>query len=196
MKLEKAQDFFNPQDILCVSCRSKLIAKPVKITIDDFVVYALYPYEPTFQRLLIQYKDLFDEALAPIFLYPYRKQLRKWFKGKKVVPIPSHESHIQQRGFDHVPLMFASLNLEVEEVLEKVSQRHQARSHFMQRHDLLFRLKKKIIGSVILIDDMCTTSESLRQAKTCLDRDVVCFTIGYHPLLLKQYQTVPWRGLK
>ena len=159
-------------------------------------MYSLYPYEAGFQKLLIQYKDLYDEALYPVFLFPHLDRVRRLLKDRSVVCIPSHPSHVEMRGFNHVERMLHDLNITPEPILSKISERHQARTPAKFRKERLFEVQDKQLGDCILIDDMCTTGESLRQAAELLKphcEHLICFSVGYHPLLEHQVPSKSWR---
>lgn len=195
-KVNTLSELFH-DDVLCQQCRRNLTIKPVKISFDDFVLYSLYPYTSAFQKLLIQYKDLYDEALYPIFLYPYKAQLIKFFSNKNIIAIPSHPNHHKQRGFNHVKRLFTEIcETYPSPILTKSTTRFQARSGYLGRKENLFTLNHSPPPDVLLIDDMCTTGESLNQAHQLLSKHQSiprCFTVGYHPLLLKQKSFQRWQ---
>lgn len=195
LQLSHLRELFKEKDVLCRDCRGELIVDPIIIKMNDFDIYSIYPYEDGFQKILIQYKDLFDEALAPLFLNLYLKQLKLLIKNRQMVCIPSYPQHVKERGFHHVELMYKEVSSDTLQLLSKVSPRHQAKMSLDKRTDKLFQIKLKSPTSILLVDDMCTTGESLRQAHTLLTsqgHDVKCVSVGYHPLLRTQFPYKKW----
>lgn len=195
LQVSHLRDLFEEQDVLCRDCRSTLVVDPIIIKMNDFDVYSIYPYEDSFQKILIQYKDLFDEALAPLFLNRYIKQLKPLIKSRQMVCIPSYPQHVKERGFHHVESMYKEVSRDSLQLLSKVSSRHQAKMSLNKRTELLFQIKSNSPTSILLVDDMCTTGESLRQAYMLLTdhgHDVKCVSVGYHPLLKRQFPYKKW----
>lgn len=195
--IDSLLDLVREKDVLCRECREKLLISPIQIEFDDFVLRSIYCYQDFFQKLLVQYKDLNDEALYPIFLYPTKEKLKKLFKGTKVVCIPSHVDHVAKRGFKQVELLLDGIVSESEPVLIKVSSRYQQKTKREERKEKLFEISYEFhFKKCILVDDMCTSGQSLSQAYELLRpycEDLKCFSLGYHPLLIKQKPSKRWK---
>lgn len=161
---------FYYSDIICCKCRRQLIRSKRNQNLNGLKIESFYLYEEWSSKLLLQYKELWDEALAPVFLYPFQKEIQKKYKGYSLVPIPSTKEKYQQRGFSPVIKMFECCGMEVIDVLSKkrdVEQKNQRKS---QRSKIEFQLKELDFSKkkLLLIDDVVTTGSSMRAAYTLL----------------------------
>lgn len=158
------------QDILCGFCRKQLIPYRKAVHVLDYQVYAYYEYEPFFEKLIFQIKENKDQTLAPVFLYPYRKHLKKVCEGKTVILVPSSAKKTRQRGFDVLKSLYEGIETELLCPFEKDDVKQSQRGvHLRSRIKNHIRLvhPEWIQGKdVVLLDDVCTTGYSL---KACLD---------------------------
>jgi competence protein ComFC len=163
-------ELFMTQDILCGFCRKQLIPLRKTIPVLDFEVYAYYEYEAFFEKLIFQFKESKDVTLAPVFLYPYIKHLKKQCEGKTVILVPSSLKKTKQRGFDALQCLYDGLGIELFAPFEKDDVKQSQRgAHMRSRIKNHIRLahRELIQGKdVILLDDVCTTGYSI---KACLD---------------------------
>lgn len=163
-------EFLNPLVPLCYSCFSSFKQSLRRISFEGKPLYYLSPYVPPLSTLLIQYKQVLDVELAPVFLSYYAPLLRLLFSGYFLVPVPSSPSHVKKRGFDHLSLIFQSLRLPELDILQKgegeeqkhrtAEERKKAASLFSITNGEVVRNKK-----ILLCDDVLTSGTSL---KTCL----------------------------
>jgi competence protein ComFC len=158
------------QDILCGFCRKQLVPYGKRISVLDVEVFAYYEYEAFFEKLIFQVKESKDVTLAPVFLYPYLKHLKKQCFGKTLILVPSSLKKTKQRGFDALRQLYQGLGLELLSPFEKDDVKQSQRSaHLRSRIKNHIRLvhPEMIEGKdVVLLDDVCTTGYSL---KACLD---------------------------
>ncbi|MBR0385359.1 MAG: hypothetical protein IJI05_02280, partial [Erysipelotrichaceae bacterium] len=110
---------FYVDDVLCAACRNSISYAPKKIMIDGIRVDSLFVYEGLIREMIIQYKELSDEALFPAFMYPYIRELRKRYRGYTIVSIPSSAANNEKRGFKAVDKMYEILDLPGVEMFEK-----------------------------------------------------------------------------
>ena len=156
-------------DCLCVECRNEFKEKPVRMNPKGIRVDCLYPYEGMGREMLLQYKELKDEALYPVFLWEKRKELQKRYRGYSIIPIPSSEKALKDRGFHHVIRMFEVLDLPVYDILEKTEETEMKKlgGEIRRQKRNILRIKEdaKIpAGKILLADDVITTGTTMKSA--------------------------------
>lgn len=184
--------FFYHDDLLCCDCRRQMLPDDYKFKLGNITVEGIYLYEGFVRSLLLQYKELGDEALAAIFLYPYLKKLRKKYHDYIMVAIPSSALKKEARGFNHVDLLFRDTGLTLIDVLLKETSTEQKTKSFHQRGEITFSLNNPGLISgqkVLIIDDIVTSGSSMIRAAELLTAhaaEVTGFTISIHSKLLKE----------
>lgn len=178
------RQLFYVNDILCSSCRSDLFDYKYLFRLDEIIIEGLYVYTGKVRELLIQYKEYNDEALFPLFLYPYKKYLRKKYKDYFLVIMCSSKESILKRGFNHMENMVDILNMDVIDVLYKSKDISQKHLDFKEREQIgkFIHLKNKELlkgKKILLVDDVITTGSSIKAAYKllkphCLDVKVLC----------------------
>lgn len=143
-------------------------------------MYSLYEYDTEFSRLLIQYKEMRDVMLAPLFVLNHEARIRKLGRFREKVLMPSSKSKLEERGFNHLQLMYQSVFKDLTSPFEKVSERKQVGLSKEERRQIEFKLIKPVKQRVLLLDDVITTGSTLCEAIRLLgDRDIVCFSLAY-----------------
>ena len=163
-------------DVICESCRQKMDYHPVTIRINRLKINSLYCYQGVTREMIIRYKELYDEALNPVFLYPYIKDLRRKYRGYVLVPVPSSDRNNRERGFRAVDELFANLDLPIADVLYKKSDFDQKKADFHQRREigkhLGIRNRELIAGKkVLLVDDVITSGATMRECHKLIGDD-------------------------
>lgn len=152
-------------DVLCLKCRNSLQKEPINFIFDGVETYCLYPYCEGFKKLLLQYKELYDEKLYSVFLFEDLKKLRKKYKGYTIVFVPSSEENYKRRGFDHLELIFKELKLPILKLFYKDGNHNQNNLNFEKRKEItkhIFALNIDLPKKILLVDDVITSGSSLR----------------------------------
>ncbi len=165
-------DFFS-DSLLCPKCYESFQPDFREFRFDGGRAYSLYPYNETFRNALYRFKGCSDIALAPVFLCKTAFFLRIFFKGRLLVPAPSHALDDEERGFNHVEEAFRLLHLPTEKLLVKTERIKQAGSPLDVRKGVGKRMgivsPEKAKGKKILfVDDVMTSGSTAMAAASLL----------------------------
>jgi len=184
---------FVVSDNLCYWCRRQMKYKRVQFKLDVLTVESFCAYEDITKEMLIQYKELFDEALYPLFFYPIRKYIMKKYRGYVVVGIPSHENKIEQRGFNHLERMLEVINLPQQSLFIKknlIEQKHLSYTKRQENSQNLLELIDKVSSKpILLVDDVCTSGTTLLAAFEKIkghSYPIKALTFSYHGNLVRK----------
>ena len=172
-------------DVICPQCRMKLNGRFMNVRMNDLKLETVYCYEGLLREMMIQYKELFDEALFPVFLWPYIRILKRKYADRVIVPVPSSQINNEKRGFGAVEKMFSLLDLPVCEALEKKENHDQKNLKGRERKSIgkYIRLKENMImenRKILLVDDIVTTGETMKACHDLLKEgnDVFLFSVA------------------
>ncbi|MCR5348766.1 MAG: hypothetical protein K6E59_04085 [Bacilli bacterium] len=131
---------------------------------------AIYRYSETFRSMLYRYKGCGDIELSDCFLERVRLLIRLRYWGYVIVFAPSYLTHIQKRGFDHVPTMLAKLGNPILDIFEKtddVKQSSQSKNRRKKIGKYLAIKGNPVLKGkkVLFVDDVYTTGST---TKACL----------------------------
>ncbi len=163
-----------------------------EIELNNFIVHGLMLYDDFFKEVIIQYKECYDEVLSEVFLNNFKTKLIKKYHNALFIPAPSSFNKIQERGFNHVEQLYNSLGIEIRSCFEKSSNEKQALRSKKERSKINTEIKLIKVPpqnrSVVLIDDVCTTGNTLKAMVDLLKEvniDCAALVLAVHPLLMK-----------
>lgn len=179
------------EDPLCFHCRSALTDVKQTIHLNGLKVKGFVEYNEFFQKMIIQYKECFDEILAPVFLYPYLLDIKRRYRHALFVPAPSFLAKQKERGFSTVQQIFFQTQIEIQECFIKTKNIKQQEQSSEERHLIQAAIQLKRVPdrrSVVLIDDVCTTGSTLLAMHRMLQQEGIeseALVVALHPILLE-----------
>lgn len=179
------REMFFIDDVICARCRRQLPLKRLSFRVEGVKIEGMFVYEDVVRDMLLQYKENYDEALFPVFLYPYIRELKRKYRGYAIVPVPSSNEMKNRRGFRHVNKIFSLLDLPVYDLIEKTDNVEQKKSYSRKEIGKHFRLTPDFPASVrriLLVDDIVTTGSSMVSCYRLLKEkcpEIKCFCVSY-----------------
>ena len=151
------------KDKLCIDCRKDMKLKIHEFKLEELECISFYEYDSLFKTILLQYKECYDEALSEVFLYKIDLMIGLLFMGYKVVYVPSSLSKKEKRGFDHLSLIFNSLDFKVVDGLKMKKELVQEGKDLAHRREMCnnYYYDGDYIDKLLIVDDVCTTGSSL-----------------------------------
>ena len=152
---------------VCNKCLSKF--NPIEKTFYymGIEIFILYEYNDFFRQILYRFKGCFDSELKKAFLNNYLNNLKRKYKGRKVVCAPSYIDDDKKRGFNHVREIAKNLKLEFIDCLKKDSPYKQSNKKIKDR--ILIQENIKIDKSkinakdrLLIIDDVATSLSTIK----------------------------------
>ena len=167
------RDILLGDDPLCTACRREWESRKIRFRLKGIPVESSYVYNDAFSRALIQYKELYDEALKDIFLYEVRNTLCLRYHGYTLVLMPSAKEKTAARGFNHLAMMFSSLHMKMADPFEKttgISQKERTPSMRRQvSHEIVLKKDISLPEKLLLVDDTITTGATLEAALSWIE---------------------------
>ena len=160
---ESLYSIFVEKDKLCPVCRNKILRNHHFFIRDGIKIETFYLYDSLFKDLLLQYKECYDECLKEVFLYGIRESILLRYYGYKLLYVPSSKEKINQRGFNHLQLIFKQLNLEEVKGLRMLEEKSQVNKDRREREKMLrnYIYEGNKLDKVLVVDDVYTTGSSI-----------------------------------
>ncbi len=182
---ETIEHFLMRRDCLCSDCRSQMKLLKQEVLVNEVLIDSYYVYDDYMEKLLFQFKEGRDVALKVVFKDFVQYVLKK-YKGYQLVILPSSDYKIRERGF--IPLVEIFEGVEVINPFYKKSNYKQSRQGEGLRHLVkdVIALKEGFTftnSKVLLIDDVCTSGESMKACVELLHKqqvEVKCMVISMH----------------
>ena len=113
--------------------------------------------------------------MKDIFLNLFIKELKIYFSGYKVIPIPSYKKDDELRGFNHVVEVFKMIGLDVLQIIEKTEHFKQAEKSAKERQSIKKYLQLNTENSlkkdrVLIVDDIYTTGSTMKAAINLVEK--------------------------
>lgn len=187
-------EYFFDDDVICKKCRNQFEVHNKYIEVGNVKIYCLYVYNDYFERVMFWFKECLDIYLKDVFIYRYIKYINNKYDGYTIVYVPSSEKKNKNRTFIALEEIFSNLTLNKVNCLYKISDIKQNIKSMNERseiskHIVIDKTKLKNIEKVLLVDDVCTSGNSIKAAYTLLKEyiniiEVLCVAI--HPLCIKE----------
>jgi competence protein ComFC len=159
-------DLLHQPPVICQTCYGEFEWHHQITMLKECQVESLYDYGPIFQQRLRQYKTYGDIELAQTFIHYHKLYLRVKYFGFSIVPAPSHQDDINERGFNHLTTIFMHIGLPISPLFNKKIPFKQSQQSLENRFKIVdvIELKKQleIPRKVLLVDDVMTSGETIK----------------------------------
>ncbi len=167
-KQETLFHYLSKDDVLCASCRDQMKLFQKTITIQNIKIYGIYIYDDYLEKLFFQYKEARDIALSEIFMERFKDKIQQKYRKHTWVFMPSSQEKYQERGFYPLEEIFKNYKVKKASILYKKYDYKQSKQGLEARKRVkdIIKVKEheKIKTKILLVDDVCTSGESIKIA--------------------------------
>lgn len=130
-------------------------------------ILVLYRYNDFFRELLYRYKGCYDYLLKDAFLNNFLIKLKRKYKGRKIVCVPSYLEEDKKRGFNHVKEIAKCLDLKIIDCFKKSRKYKQADQSYKDRKNIqkyieIDKTRVKDDDAILIIDDVATSLSTIK----------------------------------
>lgn len=156
---------------LCLNCLQQFEIIDTIIPFHHYPLRILYYYNAFFQKLLFQYKGLYDYALKDAFLCLYHDELVKRYAQYIIIVTPSSLEDNQKRGFSPMEEIAKTFHTKIYTGLYKKEKYKQSDLGYEQRKKVIDKIGihngEELKGQkVLIIDDVITSGSTLKAILT------------------------------
>ncbi len=130
---------------ICEKCLNNMDPIFKKFKLEGVDGIAIFPYNDFVRSNIYLLKGCQDYEMKDVFVAPFVNELKFMFQGYQIVPAPSSEERVKERGYNQTIEIFNCLGLPFLNILKKTKD--------VQQHSLSFQERQKI-GEAISIDDV------------------------------------------
>ena len=175
IKIDDICRLFDWNICLCQQCQKMLKPKFVSFKVDGYKGLAFYDYDEFIKKQIYLYKGCFDYEMKDVFLNLFIKEIKLYYRGYTIIPVPSYQKDDEIRGFNHVVEVYKNLDLKMLPIIVKTSHFKQAENNAKTRQDIKkhLALKEQVDFSktrVLLVDDIYTTGSTIRSAINLIEK--------------------------
>ena len=136
---------------------------------------SLYDYSDFIKKQIYLFKGCFDYEMKDIFLNLFIKELRIYYNGYKIIPIPSYKNDDEIRGFNHVVEVFKQFGFDIYNVVEKTEHFKQAEKSASDRQSIkkylqLNNMNQLTKDRVLIVDDIYTTGATMKAVISLVEK--------------------------
>ena len=158
---------FDKDVCICPSCQYELQPCFISFKVEGYNALAFYEYSPFIKNITYLYKGCFDYEMKDVFLNLFIKEIKRLYRGYKIIPAPSYKQDDENRGFNHVIEVFNQMGLDILPIIDKVAHFKQAENSAKKRKEigkyLKFNAQPDLSKTkVLIVDDIYTTGSTIK----------------------------------
>lgn len=161
----------------CNHCHKRLAQDELECTDCHFInqhfepvekITCLYDYNDAMKSLIHAYKSNKDIALKEVFAQMIKGKIGKY---DAIIPIPSSEERLNERGFDHIECILDAAKIKYSPILKthfRPKQSQLTKKERLHEHNPYY-MEVDCPANILLIDDIYTTGLTIHRASRVLN---------------------------